>query len=160
MKVYVRSGDITGADIFVIAAYPDGTNVPEDAHLGYTVMYVPDDAIETRQLPGQPPAMYLRQNWRESASAYLRRRSDPSHQCGVQRSGSACRARRDAEQHDDLWDQRCGMAAEARARKATFDSGWNYITSVKQTADAMKTNLPANPSADSNWPIPPEKIVV
>lgn len=161
MKIFIRSGDVTADNIMVMASYSDNTDIADDAHgSGYSVMYVPDNAIERRQLPGQPEAMYLKSNWRESADAIMNGEStrriaeifpDDSQRAAL------------AETNSNMMAYGLNIAdwpADARTRKGMFDAGWNYITSVKQTAEALKSAVPANPSDDSHWPNKPAKIVV
>jgi hypothetical protein len=35
---------------------------------------------------------------------------------------------------------------------AMAQQGWNYINAVRQTGNTMASNLPVDPTADSNWP--------
>ena len=159
MQVFVWRSDLTLALVPVLATYPEFPIIPRDAHgADAAVLSLPSKAIESHP---DDPTSNLVGDWRiihivQVVNDEARRRIDELFTEYMQRNALW------AVQHNITrygHDPATWGGAEQDVY-ATAEQGWAYVRDVRQTADAMESNMPNDPTADGNWPprIPPVYI--
>jgi hypothetical protein len=151
MKVFIRSSDLTGEKPRVIAFYPDGSDVPDNAHGdGITVLNLPMSVLVRE---AYDPVPVLAEDWRARAGSLVveaeaKRRIDEalplSEQIGALREMISFIVQYGVNVSE--WP------AAATARKAELDELWNYIDEIRERARAHMPAIPPNPVSDKVWP--------
>jgi len=169
MQVFVRRADFTGQPdevVYVQATYDDTTTVDPTSYDGnlITILSLPPGAVLiTRATPpaeGDPPPLpadtrpKLSTTWRTDYATNVltgeaNRRITAAFPDYSQRNSNA-----------ELNGYITTYGADATvwpayqiSRKAEIDRCWNYVNSVRASANAMGSqSLPLDPTANGNWP--------
>ena len=158
MKVFVRTGDLSGGKRpEVVAFYDDDTDISPDAHgPGMSVITVPGHLIaheRDERNPMVPMVPRLADNWRSRVGPHFtaaeaeRRVNDvlaPSEQVSALHEVVEM-----VVQHGTDVSK---WPSVAKARKAELDEKWNYLGEVRERARAHAPSAPIDPSSDKVWP--------
>jgi hypothetical protein len=167
MKVFVRTSQMGRKNPQIIATYPAESSVAVDAHgPDATMLDIPDvplimGSAAPPPRPDLPPMSAdaelfsrLPDGWRENLSgailqAEAKRRIDAVMPLSDQ-VASLHEALDTVMKHGvdvSKWPP------EAQARKTELDATWNYVRSVRERAQQLRSSsLPSNPSGDKLWP--------
>jgi hypothetical protein len=156
MQVIVRRSDLGEQQPLAIGYFADNVIIRDLASYGsgLTVLTLPDTASIITS-PGE--AARLVPNWRSYSAtivnAEANRRIQLSFTDYSQRNANqdviTSITKYGAE--TTMWPQ------DAQDRKATADTGWNFVNTIRETSDAMIAGMPLDPTDDGHWPtqIPP-----
>jgi hypothetical protein len=157
-QVFVKKAMLAGVDpVPIIAHYPKEPTRARDMHgAECTVFCVPTTAIdETGIRDGVPPT--LRSDWREAMEEIVNteasRRIEEVFPEYMQRNSNADVTASSLKYGTNVgtWPQ------DAQDRKAESDRGWQFISTVRQTSDALGLDHTLiDPSDDSHWPTAPD----
>lgn len=153
-QVYVQKSMLGLPDpILVLAHYIDPPPYqPRDLHgANGTVLILPLSMLANMTDPTN--ATVLDSHWRDQMASMVNgeatRRIEEAFPDYMQRNSNAdINASTMAYGADpSVWPQ------DAQDRRMEGDRGWAYVGAVRQTADALETQLTlTDPTADSNWP--------
>jgi hypothetical protein len=154
-QVFVAKSDFTQSVIPVHGMFPDLPWISRNA-LGasYTPLSLPDSAVvQSNQLVvGSPPAQ-LAANWRNNAALICNEEAErrilevfPDY---MQRN-----ANQDVSHSMTTYGSSVvsSWPSDAQARYNEGMRGWNYVSAVRQTANALGSALPSDPTDNSHWP--------
>lgn len=153
LQVFVRKTDLAGTDpVRVIAYYPAAPVLDRNLHgADCTVMLLDATSLDMTANP-----YLLRVDWRQDMALIVNAESErrlaevfPDY---MQRNASADIGRSTLMYGTDTpsWPQ------DALDRKAENDRGWQYVSAVRQSSDALSIDLAIiDPTADEHWPTVP-----
>jgi hypothetical protein len=151
MQVFVLRSDLELANPPAVAIYPELPIIPRDFHgVESAVLSLPDAATRTNPdvlvttLVGDWRILFVdqvidgeaRRRIDESFSEYMQRNALWAVQHNITRYGA----------NPATW------GTTEQQIYATCEQAWAYVAAVRQTADAMISNMPIDPTADANWP--------
>jgi hypothetical protein len=157
MKVFIRTSELTSDKPHVIAFYPDGSNIKNDAHgTGLTVLTVPDTVLA--QGDAADPIPKLIKDWRTRAGSVIveseaKRRIDEALS-SIDRFTTLREVIEFVVQHGSDVSK---WPSEAKARKAEIDELWRYLGEIRERARAHASVIPHDPGSDKVWPRRPIK---
>jgi hypothetical protein len=151
MQVFVKRNNLSLAtQAPVIAVYPDDPVVDRAAHgTDVAVLSLPFNAYYN---DSTTHFIYLVDNWRSNAAQIVnneaQRRIFESFSDFMQRDALAR-----MQTNIIAYGTATGSwPAGEQANYSTAQNGWNYVSSIRQRSDVHVTNMPIDPTDDSNWP--------
>jgi hypothetical protein len=152
MQVFVAKADLALPVVPVYGSYPDVPLI-DRAFLGslYTPLILAGSVIVPKTVGGIT-TYNLASNWRSYATTLLngeaQRRILEVFSEFMQRN-----ANNDVNRSTLLYGaNQTTWPADAQARLTEAQRGWNYVSALRTRSDSLATNLPNDPTADSNWP--------
>jgi len=158
MQFFVKRSDLSLPKVPILGSSGDFPLLDRNTYgTDVTVLTLPNNAMtydaDTHQY-------YLASNWRTNAQMICNgeayRRIIESFTEFMQRN-----ATNDATQSVMLYGaDPATWPQDAKDRKAAAETGWDYVTAIRQQSDALANALPVDPTADAQWPtrIPPVYI--
>src|SRR5262245_19576791 len=158
MQVVVRRSSLGEQQPPAVAYYPDGAIFGAASQFGdgMTVLVVPDNCVVT--LPGVGPC--LAANWRSNAATIVNAEAYRRIQLvfpGYSQSNAnqdQLNSMRKYGHDTSSWPQ------DAKDRYTAADTGWNYVSAVREASDALAAGMPLDPTDDSHWPTPIPPVYV
>src|SRR5262245_26230831 len=137
-QVFVKKSALAGSDpIVVVANFPDDPMMARDAQgTDCTPLCLPAEANDQTNLPPLPSV--LRPDWRDHMQGIVNeeaeRRIDEAFPLYMQNNANA-----DINNSTLLYGANAATwPQDAKDRKAENDRGWNYVSAVRQAADALE----------------------
>lgn len=152
MQVFVKRSSLGEADpVPVISHYSDIPLMSASLHGGeYTVMILPPSAVD---MPQNAP-FKLKSDWRDNMATITQneayRRIEDVFPTYMQTNANSDINYSTNKYGVDtsVWPQ------DAKDRKAENDRGWNYVGAVRQTSDALASQVTlTDPTGDAHWPV-------
>jgi hypothetical protein len=171
VQIFVDVADLATDPVPILCYYPDTPVQPKNTHgAGATVMTMPFTAIvlpppptysvEGLKNPSPPPLLVS--TWRADnmpmiVNGEANRRIQLVFPDFMQRNANA-----DINRSLTLYGPDSSTwPSDAQDRKAQNDLGWAYVGNVRQTSDALASNLTmTDPTNDTHWPVAPPPIYI
>jgi hypothetical protein len=154
MLIFVNKADLTLDPVPVLAYYPDASAMAIDTHgANATMLSLPTQDLD---LSTTPPRLVtgFRNDMASMVNYEAERRIEIPFPAYMQRNCNS-----DINQSITKYGADPSVwPTDAQQRKTEGDRGWTYVSTVRQTADALSTQTTlTDPTDDSHWPasIPP-----